>query len=270
MKQGVITEEQYFLLSRESALAALSIGHGLTLIRKYDFVKHGFGSQSFFMLSIGIERLLKLVIIYDYFRTHNNQFPDNSILKKAGHNIKALYVRSLQIAEDIGEMNLHSKLLSDPIYNIIIDFLTDFASVSRYYNLDTLTGRPNVTGEPLREWNRKINSIIIERHYRHNAKKAEAIKTITDIMQPHVLVSFDDEEGMKINDIKQFYLDGMKVDVKQKYSMFYVFCIVRFLSYLIAALDKGFYPSISEYFILFRNTDDAYVRRLKVWNLYGL
>ena len=59
-KQGTVTQEQDFLLSRECALAAFSIGQGLTLLRKYDFVKHAHASQAFFQLSIGIERLLKI------------------------------------------------------------------------------------------------------------------------------------------------------------------------------------------------------------------
>lgn len=269
MQQGTVTQEQQFLLSRESSLAAMSIGQGLTLIRKYDFVKHGYGSQAFFMLSIGIERLLKLIIIYNYRRINNNQFPDNKILKKAGHDIKSMYDVAMQIALEIGEADLYKPLVSDPIYTIIVDFLTDFAHNSRYYNLDSLTGNPNNTDEPVRSWNEKINKLIVERHYKDNPRKIAYKESLTKIAQPHFIVSFNNEQGKEINNLKDFYIEGLTVDVKQKYSMFYVYCIARFLSNLLWNLDKNLFPLVSEYFKDFRISDDSYVRRLKVWNPYG-
>ena len=267
--ENTVTQEQEFLLGRECAQAALSIGEGLTLIRKYEYVKHAYGTQAFFMLSIGIERLLKIILIYNHRRTNNNDFPDNAVLKSKGHKIKSMFDFAINIADEIGQSDIYEPLKTDPIYNLIIDFLTDFAHTSRYYNLDTLTGFPNSTNEPLREWNIKINKIIIERHYKHNTRKSEAIESLTSSIGENFLVSFDNEEGKKITNIKDFYLEGLTVDVKQKYSMFYVFCIVRFLSELLWHLDKNLYPFVSEYFVDFRQPDDAYVKRRKVWNLYN-
>lgn len=264
----MVTQEQDFLLRRECSLAALSIGQGLTLIRKYDFVKHGYGAQAFFMLSIGIERLLKIILIYNHRKNNNNEFPDNAVLKKAGHNIKSMYALAISIADEIGKPEIYQPLKSDPLYDLIINFLTDFAHSARYYNLDTLTGTLNKTDEPLRAWNSTINKIIVERHYKHNPRKAEAISKIADAVGEYFIVSFNNEEGKEINNIKDFYLEGLTVDVKRQYSMFYIFCIVRFLSNLIWYLDKDYYPFVSEYFTYFRQTDDAYIRKRKTWNLY--
>lgn len=270
MKFHTVTQEQDFLLSRECALAALSIGQGLTLIRKYDFVKHGYGTQAFFMLSIGIERLLKIIFIYDYRRKNNNKFPDNAVLRNAGHNIKSLYAAAMSIADEIAKPELYLMLKEDPIFDLIIGFLTDFANTSRYYNLDTLTGSSNKTDEPLRAWNNTINKIIVERHYKHNTKKAQAISKISEAVSDIFIVSFDNENGKEVNNIKDFYQEGMTVGVKQKYSMFYIYRIVRFLSTLIWHLDKNYPPFVSEYFTIFRNGDDSYIKRCKTWNLYNL
>ena len=76
---------------------------------------------------------------------------------------------------DIGKPELYKPIDDDPIFSLIIKFLTEFAHNARYYNLDSLTGHPNSTDEPLRAWNKNINKIIVERHYRHNKKKEEAI-----------------------------------------------------------------------------------------------
>jgi hypothetical protein len=268
MQQYSVTQEQDFLLGRECALAAMSIGQGLTLIRKYDYVKHAYGTQAFFMLTIGIERLLKVIIIYNHRRLNNNSFPNNAELKSAGHKIDTLYKKAKQIADDIGKPELYKPIDDDPIFSLIIKFLTEFAHNARYYNLDSLTGHPNSTDEPLRAWNKKINKIIVERHYRHNKEKEEAIINLSNAVGSHFMVSFDNEDGNKVDNIKDFYLQGMTVDVKQKYSMFYIYCLVRFFSNLLWNLDKAFYPVVSEYFSKFRISDDAYVKSRKTWNPY--
>lgn len=263
-----VTQEQDFLLGRECALAASSIGSGLTLLRKYDFVRHAYGTQAFFMLSVGIERLLKIIVIYDYRRKNNNIFPSNGVLKKSGHNIKSLYKYSINVAEELNLLKLYETLKIDPIYDLIIDFLNDFANAARYYNLDSLTGQSNKSEEPLRNWNNSINSIIVKRHYKPNLKKESIINELSDIIGEHVLVSFDSEKGDKICNIKDFYLEGLTVDVKQKYSMFYVYSIVRFLSKLLWQLDQNYFPVFSEYFNDYMIFDDKYVRSKKVWNIY--
>ncbi|OAV70984.1 hypothetical protein Barb4_00965 [Bacteroidales bacterium Barb4] len=263
-----VTEEQKFLLCRECSLAALSIGDGLTLIRKYDFVKHGYATQAFFMLSIGIERLLKIILIYHHRKNNNNKFPDNAVLKKIGHNIKSMYDSAISIADEIGNPDIYKPLKADPIFDLIIDFLTDFARSSRYYNLDILTGNTNQTDEPLKKWDSTINKIIVERHYKHNPQKSKVTLKSAEAIDNIVNVSFYNEQGEGVNNIKDFYLEGMTVDVKQKYSMFYIYCIIRFLSNLIFYLDKNYYPFVSEYFSIFRLTDDTYIRKCKTWNIY--
>lgn len=268
MRQFSVTREQNFLLGRECALAAMSIGQGLTMIRKYDFVKHAYGNQAFFMLSVGLERLLKIIIIYNHRRTNQNTFPNNAELKKAGHDIKGLYNKAIIIADEIGKPELYRAIKEDPISDLIIECITDFANKARYYNLDMLTDHQNFSDEPLRAWNKKINKIIVERHYRHNEKKANAINAITKAVGDYFLVSFDDEEGKEINNLHDFYLEGMTAEIKRKYSMFYIYCIVRFFCNLLWHLDKEYYPVVSEYFVKFRIMDDSYVKSLKTWNLY--
>lgn len=268
MESKNITDEQELLFHRECALSAMSIGQGLSLIRKYEFVKHAYGTQAFFMLTIGIERLLKIILIYHFRTKNNNAFPNNAELKSIGHNLHSLYNKAKDIANDIGCSDLYSPLEDDNIFNLIIDFLSNFAQSARYYNLDKLTGFTNKFDEPLRDWNKRINSIIVSRHYRHNKKKAEDIKALSRMIGGHFLVSFNNEKGSNINNVEDFYLEGMTVNIKQKYSMFYLYCIVRFLSNLLYHLDSGYFPFVSEYFVMFRNPDDTYVKTRRTWNIY--
>jgi hypothetical protein len=53
-----LDKETKNLLAKEAALSSMNLGVGLTFIRKYDFAALGFIYQSFFSLSVGLERLV--------------------------------------------------------------------------------------------------------------------------------------------------------------------------------------------------------------------
>ena len=50
-------------LSNEASLTASLLGNGLNALRKADLYNKGLYYQAFFSLSIGIERLLKIIVI---------------------------------------------------------------------------------------------------------------------------------------------------------------------------------------------------------------
>ncbi|MDM8552766.1 hypothetical protein QUF72_21985, partial [Desulfobacterales bacterium HSG2] len=96
------------LLKREASMSSMSIGMGLTQLRRYDFAQTGYFYSSIFLISTGLERLLKLILIYDYRLKNNNTFPDNKKLKNFGHNLKDLINKSIQICKDYDlEMETH-------------------------------------------------------------------------------------------------------------------------------------------------------------------
>ena len=53
-------------LANEANLTASLLGNGLNALRKADLYHKGLYYQAFFSLSIGIERLLKIIIINEY------------------------------------------------------------------------------------------------------------------------------------------------------------------------------------------------------------
>jgi hypothetical protein len=89
------------------------------------------------LLLLGLERLLKLILIYKYRVENNDTFPDNATLKEYGHDIEK--ITNLVIK------GYESKLLfrkDDEPYKSMIKLLSD-AKSTRYYNLD-LTGKANL------------------------------------------------------------------------------------------------------------------------------
>jgi hypothetical protein len=76
-------------------MASMSIGLGLTNLRRYNFNQAGLFYSSLYLITTGLERLLKIIIIYDHRINNCGKFPNNSQLKNFGHNIGELFVQSL-------------------------------------------------------------------------------------------------------------------------------------------------------------------------------
>lgn len=262
-----MADPQEILLCREASLSSMSLGHGLTQLRKYDFSATGYFYSSLSLLSIGLERLLKLIVIYD-FRIQNGKFPDNKILRSYRHEL----VELIQKAEDLA--NLHklkttSFSCSEILVAEIIKLLSDFAVDSRYYNLDCLTGiKKDKSIEPLASWEQKINSKILNRHFRPNKRTIAQWEYLATKMEDLSYVRHTSEDGSEINTFKAYAAQAMVAETKQKYSMYYVYTIIRFLCEILSELEwKGqFYPFLREYFVVFLNPEKQYVLNKKSWN----
>ena len=98
--------------------------------------------SAFFNYAIGLERLLKVILMLDHW--HNKRkFPDNDKLKKyggkSGHNLAMLHESMLPLFPKYHvERNKTWEL--DAINKDLLNFLADFANGSRYFNLDQLSG----------------------------------------------------------------------------------------------------------------------------------
>lgn len=249
-------------------MSSMSLGLGLTQLRKYDFVKPGFFYSSMFMITIGLERLMKLIVIYDHRIRNNGAFPSNSQLKhEYGHKIHDLFKSAIKINSENNYSNEHAKLLEDEIIQIIIEYLSEFAQTSQYYNLDGLTGKHQQNKEPLNRWNEEINSIILSRHYKQRKKKVEQIEAISAQLEDITSVMLTSENGQGITSIREFYMEGDKVSIKQKYSMYYIYIIARFLVNVLSSLESHgqFYPFLKEYFYHLACEDRSYILSRKTW-----
>ena len=211
---------------------------------------------------------MKLILIYRYRVENNDKFPNNGQLKAFGHNLSDLFNLSLRINKNFGFGNEVGFFRSDTLYEKIMNFLSDFANQARYYNLDTLTGRQQSNKEPLKRWDEEINSIILKRHYKPRKEKLEQIKAIAAMAENSTFVKFSDDGGNDVGSLREFYLKGDQVTTKQKYSMYYLYVIIRFLSHLLGDLqhEGRLYPDLQEFFVVFRNGDNSYVLNKKSWN----
>lgn len=143
----------FTLLQQEGLLARTSLLSGIDLLLKanLDETRTGNFYSAFFQLTIGIERLLKLVIITNHMLENNYKPPtDDELRKKYGHNIESTYLHALSVRNKWGS----EKVIApepDSIEEKILDFLERFANKSRYYNLRELNNTTEDRG-PLGDW----------------------------------------------------------------------------------------------------------------------
>jgi len=119
----IVFSEKERLLANEASLTSSLLGSGLNALRRADTYNKGLYYQAFFSLSIGIERLLKIIIINQYRCENEGTFPKDIKLKKLSHNL-------IDLCEHTGisfRNSLHIK---------IIEFLSSFSTKARYYNID--------------------------------------------------------------------------------------------------------------------------------------
>ena len=256
-------------LMREASMSSMAIGTGLTHIRQYDFARYGFFYSGLLSFTAGIERLLKIILIYDYRLNNGDAFPNNKHLKALHHNLDTLIEKAREISKS-QSLNLDDSFFDqDLLYRQIVPFLTDFAVQARYYNLDYLTGKKQAGAEPLTRWDKEICEEIINRHYRPNQRKRERIERLGKELDAFgATIWHTHEDGTDINGGGAFIMHGELIPTKQKYSMYYLYTIARFFSNLCAGLEEkgNFYPYLREFFLIFRINDKSQVLGKKIWN----
>ena len=164
--------EIFFYFRQECFLAKQLLKKGIVDIafsnhNAYKDLGVGYGYSAFFNLSIGIERLEKLALIFYHSKNNSDstqpiKLPKGSIIRNEGHDLMALFKKiESYIATDAPEsVNLFD---IDSISNDILCFLTDFAKGARYENLDRLSGSGSRYSEPLCTWENILKKIVSER-----------------------------------------------------------------------------------------------------------
>jgi len=143
----------FSLLQQEGHLARTSLLSGIDLLLKANLDDRKLGNfySAFFQLTIGIERILKLVVITNHMLENNYKTPtDEELRKKYGHKIKATYLHALSVRNKWGDEKLAAPT-SGSTENEILNFLEKFANNARYYNLRELNNTTADRG-PLGDW----------------------------------------------------------------------------------------------------------------------
>lgn len=148
----------FWLLQQEAILANTSILSGLEYMAKADFVDKYKGAYyaSFFALTLGFERIMKLLIACDYMLENNYNKIKEGELKAYGHDLGKLYALCVNAGQRYG-FNFINECNID---KSIITFLSAFADakLGRYYNLSDR--RLEEDQDPLNKWKNILDEIF--------------------------------------------------------------------------------------------------------------
>lgn len=151
--------EPFFRLSMEGHITRSCLCTGLTEIRNGNIGNaKGRFYTGFFQLSIGIERLAKLALILDYMVDNQLSPPGKRYISYFGHDIDKLFSELRSVASKRKSSTLSAFNL-EPLPNAILLFLSQFASKTRYANLDGLANGSSGK-EPISEWNSILTEVL--------------------------------------------------------------------------------------------------------------
>jgi hypothetical protein len=146
-------DKKFTLLAQEAHLTKNAILSGFDFLLQANFFqdKDGYFYSSFFNISIGMERLLKLAVITHYMLINNYSTPTIKQLKNQfGHDVKTLYDECIRLIPKYNVRHIKSSILSAED-QALIHFFTDYAMNSRYFNLNEVCEASKFRS-PLEQW----------------------------------------------------------------------------------------------------------------------
>src|SRR5882672_8116882 len=149
----------FVLLQQEGYLFRSCLTTGLTALRKADLNDPGLYYTAFFQISIGLERLLKSIIIIEHIAAHGSA-PNEKQLRRHGHDLLGLVREASREQTPAADM-IREVLEPGSINALLISFLSRFALNSRYFNLNALVGARQ-TKDPIAEWNQVVSRVLSE------------------------------------------------------------------------------------------------------------
>jgi len=261
-------------LLKEAKLSAGLIAAGLTDSGKLAY----FGQQHYykmmFSLSIGIERLCKLIIISDSI-INGDILGEVALKRKYGHKLERLIKEAVNISKKYPDAkNINLDCMEGEIEKAILSELENFGTKSRYHNISGFCDN-DLTNEPISSWyrnvSRKILDIYMIRYYKKDKKvyipECQFIIMPTEddfIYSPH----YDEHEASVKLAVK-----NLEIPVLQKYTKLYIMRAIRPLIEILLCIEdvaqiegKLDIPYFSEIFC-YVNFDDYMIKRRKKFGI---
>lgn len=274
------TIPEWKALHREASLVSQIIGSGATALGRASY-GNGFGEYytAFFGLSIGIERLAKLILVADHVLDNEGALPGQAVVRKYGHRLNDLISKVDQIATVRG-ISVPYLPPAEPICAAVINCLDAFsdASKGRYANFEAI-GNPNFNSmdEPVNKWWMEVVEPILNKHYRgkereYKVRKSAAI--ISALAGKSIFVSHTNETGELMSDLQIASERSGQTKWAQKYGRFYTLSVVRWLACIFNEMTSvaGYQPGLVslfghyEFFQVYTVGDNFLLTR-KIWPL---
>ncbi|MGP2848120.1 hypothetical protein ACTVKH_09810 [Serratia marcescens] len=270
---------EWHALGREASLVRHLIGSGATAIGRANYAdKMGEYYTAFFGLSVGLERLSKLILVADYAIDNKGKMPSEQVLKDFGHKLIGLTNEVENISQKM-QLSLRYSRPTQEIPQKILECLDSFADArrGRYANFASLDN-PNLTSdEPINKWWGEVAESILEKHYYGKVaqKRVEGSAELIDaIISPFTMVMHTNESGDAMQDVKSVSIRTGQNAIVQKWGRYHSLSIARWLATVLSELSHiaCYKHRIDAFFGLNEllnsyTVDDSFLKTRKVWPL---
>jgi hypothetical protein len=264
------SEPLFTLFLQEGHLLRSCLTSGLTALRSASPERKDQCYCAFFQLSMGLERLLKLILILNYMAEHNGKVPNREWLRscggKTGHDI-AILMEHVWSHKSESAAPLQETMNPGTLALEVINFLTGFGNGARYYNLDALCAGTRQI-DPLSSWDRIIQRIVVENvSEMHKDLIRRSSGALAGAVEDFTLARGFDMERRPVSFEQRMRLDGLYTCA----TPYAVLQVMNILFQLKALLDEArtragsdFVPFLGE-FLDFVTNDRRLVLRKKRW-----
>ncbi|END8700851.1 hypothetical protein ABMH07_002674 [Escherichia coli] len=266
-------------LGREASLVTQLIGSEATAIGKANYAdKIGEYYTAFFGLSVGFERLAKLILVAHYAIEHKGKMPDENIVRKFGHKLIELTNEVDSISKKM-QLSLRYSRPTHKITYKILECLDSFADArrGRYANFSSLSS-PNLTNnEPINKWWGEVAESILEKHYYYTVEQRrveENARFINATLSPYTTVMYMNKSTNIMQDLISASIRTGQNTIVQKWGRFYSLSIARWLATVLTELSDiashkygiiSFY-GLSEHCCSYI-VEDSFLKNRKIWPL---
>lgn len=228
-------------LSAESVLASDQLSAGASNLSKIEPTLLGSFYTALFPLSIGYERLAKIVLQVDAQLT-TGEFLTTREMRTVGHRIDDLLGRVEEVTARRGFTGEGYERPKDEITSAITAILTEFAVTGRYNHLDRLGNLSKVSASAEMQWDVQVMLPIATRHLTSRTSKRivagataidDAFSTPGDIKA----IAFRHDVNGKVHTVPaSIYMRGALYENLIPYARMYAFRPARWLAYTIDRL----------------------------------
>lgn len=269
----------WYLLEQEGLLAQACLCNGLTALRRANLGdKKGPFYSAFFELSIGFERVLKLVLILDHMARNQLVPPDSKTVEDYGHKLRALFdaAKAVCAARNVTELD---GFQADSLPIVILGFLDDFAHPGgRYSNINKLTGhRHQAMADPIARWGEMASQIMRTQANARERERAQLNGRMASIAFGDAAASLMCDLDQQHMDVASLHVRASELDTAAKYAIYALVTLIAALRDVIDSLCESAWavnraaqagaaevPAMKEFF-QFAWADRQYVMRKRRW-----
>jgi hypothetical protein len=234
----------FLLLQQEGHLISACLALGLTELRVANVHNKGALYSSLLNISVGMERLMKAIIIMQYMLTNNLSVPTKKQLKDYGHKITDLYDECVKISIS-NSVNLPKRSLLNKTSQKLLELLSDFAQTTRYHNLDALSDQ-QIGKDPLEYWS-EIMSLILKQDVpkREKDKILEVARMNATAIEDMTMTMMQGLNKKPLTTEEALALPGLH-DEATKYAVLHLIEMLSPIRDLISELSHSAYDGFSQ------------------------